>query len=314
MIAGVPFAGVLAVIVLVLGIAQVPALLVTLPVIAYVWVSGDYGTGPAVVYTVLLFVGGMLDNVLKPLLLGRGVDAPMPVVLLGALGGLATPGILGMFIGATVLAWATRSSCGGWRPIPTLGDGGGESPIRRPEPMRAMPSTGSRGDAYGPGRRRCCSAAAPRWARTSSGPRALAGRLDGGSLESLRAEQRGARASADADEWWRNFNDPVLDGSSPRRSASIPTCAPPACASWKRAPSSASPAARSIRRCSRRPAQVLGVGEQRSSGRDTSAVDCERRASASAGKSTSGASSGAASRPRTPATWPASPSTTTCRC
>ena len=46
----------------------------------------------------------MLDNVLKPLLLGRGVEAPMPVVLLGALGGLATAGILGMFIGATLLA------------------------------------------------------------------------------------------------------------------------------------------------------------------------------------------------------------------
>jgi predicted PurR-regulated permease PerM len=53
---------------------------------------------------VLLGVAGMLDNVLKPLMLGRGVDAPMPVVLLGALGGLATSGILGMFIGATLLA------------------------------------------------------------------------------------------------------------------------------------------------------------------------------------------------------------------
>jgi predicted PurR-regulated permease PerM len=74
-----------------------------LPVIAYVWASGDYGTGAAVTYSVLLFIGGMLDNVLKPLLLGRGVDAPMPVVLLGALGGLATSGILGMFIGATLL-------------------------------------------------------------------------------------------------------------------------------------------------------------------------------------------------------------------
>ena len=46
MIAGVPFAGVLAVVVLVFGIAQLPALLVTLPVIAWIWVSGDYGTGP----------------------------------------------------------------------------------------------------------------------------------------------------------------------------------------------------------------------------------------------------------------------------
>jgi predicted PurR-regulated permease PerM len=104
LIAGVPFAGLLALMVLVLGIAQVPALLVTLPVIAYIWVSGDYGTGKAATYTVLLFVAGMLDNVLKPLLLGRGVDAPMVVILLGALGGLATHGILGMFIGATLLA------------------------------------------------------------------------------------------------------------------------------------------------------------------------------------------------------------------
>lgn len=104
MIAGVPFAGLLALIVLVLGIAQVPALLVTLPVIVYIWMSGNYGTAAAVTYTVLLFLGGMLDNVLKPLLLGRGVDAPMVVVLLGALGGLATHGILGMFVGATLLA------------------------------------------------------------------------------------------------------------------------------------------------------------------------------------------------------------------
>jgi len=104
MVAGIPFAGALALLLLVLGIAQVPALLVTLPVIVYVWASGSYGTTAAIVYSVLLFIGGMLDNVLKPLLLGRGVDAPMPVILLGALGGLATSGILGMFIGATLLA------------------------------------------------------------------------------------------------------------------------------------------------------------------------------------------------------------------
>ncbi len=104
MIAGVPFTGVLAVVVLVLGIAQLPALLVTLPVIGWIWASGEYDTGPAVAYTALLFVGGMADNVLKPLMLGRGVDAPMPVILIGALGGMATHGILGMFVGATILA------------------------------------------------------------------------------------------------------------------------------------------------------------------------------------------------------------------
>jgi predicted PurR-regulated permease PerM len=104
LIAGIPWAGVLAVVVLVLGIAQVPALLVTLPAIAYLWSSGNYGTVAAILYTILLVVSGMTDNVLKPLMLGRGVDAPMPVILLGALGGMAAGGILGMFVGATFLA------------------------------------------------------------------------------------------------------------------------------------------------------------------------------------------------------------------
>jgi predicted PurR-regulated permease PerM len=104
LIAGIPFAGALAAVVLVLAIAQLPALLVTLPVIIYIWMSGDYGTVMAIIYTVLLAVAGLLDNVLKPLMLGRGVEAPMPVILLGALGGMASQGILGMFVGATLLA------------------------------------------------------------------------------------------------------------------------------------------------------------------------------------------------------------------
>jgi predicted PurR-regulated permease PerM len=105
LLASIPWAGVLALMVLVLGIAQVPALIVTLPAIVYIW-SGkaDYGSVEAVLYTVLLLVAGMADNVLKPLMLGRGVDAPMPVILIGALGGMATAGILGMFVGAVLLA------------------------------------------------------------------------------------------------------------------------------------------------------------------------------------------------------------------
>ena len=104
MVAGVPFAGGIALIVLVLGIAQIPVLPVTLLAIFYIWSGDGYGVAAAVTYSVLLVVAGMLDNVLKPLLLGRGVDAPMPVILIGALGGLASGGILGMFVGATVLA------------------------------------------------------------------------------------------------------------------------------------------------------------------------------------------------------------------
>jgi predicted PurR-regulated permease PerM len=103
-LAGIPYAGVLAVITLVLGVAQIPALLITLPAIAYLWMSGSYETTPAVIYTVLLVIAGFADNVLKPLLLGRGVDAPMPVILLGALGGMVSAGILGMFAGAVLLA------------------------------------------------------------------------------------------------------------------------------------------------------------------------------------------------------------------
>ncbi|UPY38295.1 AI-2E family transporter [Sediminicoccus sp. KRV36] len=102
--ASVPLAGVLALIALLLGIAQVPAVIVTLPAIGYIWASGEYGNGAAILFTSLLLVAGMADNVLKPVLLGRGVDAPMPIILLGALGGMATGGILGMFVGATLFA------------------------------------------------------------------------------------------------------------------------------------------------------------------------------------------------------------------
>ena len=46
----------------------------------------------------------MADNVLKPLLLGRGVEAPMPIILIGALGGMVSAGIVGLFLGAVFLA------------------------------------------------------------------------------------------------------------------------------------------------------------------------------------------------------------------
>ena len=104
LIAGIPVAGVLAVVALVLGIAQVPALVITLPAIIYIWASGHYNTGAAITYTIILLVAGMADNILKPMMFGRGVDVPMPVILFGALGGMASGGILGMFVGATALA------------------------------------------------------------------------------------------------------------------------------------------------------------------------------------------------------------------
>ena len=101
--AGVPGAGILTLIVLLIGIAQLPATIISLPVIAYIWWSGD-STLMNVVFSVYLLLAGMADNFLKPLLLGRGVDAPMPIILLGALGGMVSGGIIGLFVGAVLLA------------------------------------------------------------------------------------------------------------------------------------------------------------------------------------------------------------------
>lgn len=102
-IKGIPGAGILALIVLVLGIAQAPATLVTLPVIIYV-LSTEGFTGATIAFSLYIFVAGLADNVLKPLLLGRGVDVPMPVVLIGALGGMVVKGIIGLFLGPVILA------------------------------------------------------------------------------------------------------------------------------------------------------------------------------------------------------------------
>ncbi|RLB56290.1 MAG: AI-2E family transporter [Deltaproteobacteria bacterium] len=103
--ADVPAAGILAIAVLVLGIAQVPATVLTIPVIAYLWWAGDSNLSNAL-FTVYFLIAGLADNVLKPVFLGRGVDAPMPVILLGALGGMVTAGMIGLFVGAVLLALA----------------------------------------------------------------------------------------------------------------------------------------------------------------------------------------------------------------
>jgi predicted PurR-regulated permease PerM len=102
--AGIPAAGVLAFVVMLLGIMQMPAAIISLPAIAYLWWSGDASTTSNILYTIYLLLAGLADNVLKPLLLGRGVEAPMPVILIGALGGMVSGGIIGMFVGAVLLA------------------------------------------------------------------------------------------------------------------------------------------------------------------------------------------------------------------
>ncbi|QSX78784.1 AI-2E family transporter [Agrilutibacter solisilvae] len=102
---GVPAAGLLALAVLMLGIVQLPATLITIPVIIYVFATQGASAG-TIVFAIYVFIAGLADNVLKPLLLGRGVEVPMPVILIGALGGMITDGLLGLFIGPVVLGVA----------------------------------------------------------------------------------------------------------------------------------------------------------------------------------------------------------------
>jgi predicted PurR-regulated permease PerM len=104
---GIPAAGLLALAVLLIGIMQLPATLITLPVIIFVIVTKGVSTS-TVIFSVYVFVAGLADNVLKPLLLGRGVAVPMPVVLIGALGGMVTGGVIGLFIGPVMLAVAYK--------------------------------------------------------------------------------------------------------------------------------------------------------------------------------------------------------------
>jgi predicted PurR-regulated permease PerM len=102
MFAGVPAAGLLAIVILVLAIAQLPPLVVLLPVMFYVFSAES--TTVAVIFMVWSILVSMSDAVLKPIFLGRGVDVPMLVILLGAIGGMITSGIVGLFIGAIILA------------------------------------------------------------------------------------------------------------------------------------------------------------------------------------------------------------------
>ncbi|SAK49972.1 membrane protein [Caballeronia calidae] len=100
---GIPGAGLLALAVLLLGIMQLPATLITIPVIIFVIANEGVSTA-TIVFSVYVFVAGLADNVLKPLMLGRGVAVPMPVVLIGALGGMVSGGVIGLFIGPVMLA------------------------------------------------------------------------------------------------------------------------------------------------------------------------------------------------------------------
>jgi len=103
-IAGVPNAGVLAFAVLVLGIVQIGSLPILLPVVIWIWTAKDVGA--AVLITIILLLVGLSDNLLKPVLMGRGLSTPVLVIFIGVMGGTLAHGIVGLFVGPIILAVA----------------------------------------------------------------------------------------------------------------------------------------------------------------------------------------------------------------
>ncbi|WP_370977874.1 AI-2E family transporter [Agaribacterium sp. ZY112] len=101
---GVPGAGIWAVVVLVLAIMQLPPILILGPIAA--WAFSAYDSTPAALFLVWSIIVSVSDGFLKPLLLGRGLSTPMMVILIGAIGGMMLSGIIGLFVGAVVLALA----------------------------------------------------------------------------------------------------------------------------------------------------------------------------------------------------------------
>lgn len=99
---GIPGAPIWSALILLLAIAQLPTIIVAGPIIIYAF-SG-YETTPAIIFTIWMLVAGFSDTFLKPMLMGRGLDIPMPVILIGAIGGMISAGIIGLFAGAVVLA------------------------------------------------------------------------------------------------------------------------------------------------------------------------------------------------------------------
>jgi len=102
--AGVPAAGLLSFLVLLLGIIQVGAWIVLVPVVIWSWFV--LAKAAAVMFTIYMVPVLLLDNVLRPLVMARGLSTPMPVILIGVIGGALAHGLIGLFVGPIVLSIA----------------------------------------------------------------------------------------------------------------------------------------------------------------------------------------------------------------
>lgn len=97
-----PGAGLLALICLLLAVVQIGPSLILVGATIYVFSEAD--TVTAVLFLIWNIFVGLIDNVLKPMLLGRGTKVPMIVIFVGAIGGFLGEGIIGLFVGSVVLA------------------------------------------------------------------------------------------------------------------------------------------------------------------------------------------------------------------
>jgi len=99
----IPASGLLVVICLVMAIVQIDILLILMPISIYMFYDPNSSTFADVVFLIWNIMVGLMNNVLKPILLGKGVEAPMAVIFIGAIGGMIFQGIIGLFIGAVVM-------------------------------------------------------------------------------------------------------------------------------------------------------------------------------------------------------------------
>ena len=102
MVAGIPQASLIAFAVLVLGIIQIGPSIVLIPIIIWSWTFMD--TKSALLFTEYMVPVNLLDNLLRPIVMGRGLKTPMLVILIGVIGGTLAYGITGLFLGPIVLA------------------------------------------------------------------------------------------------------------------------------------------------------------------------------------------------------------------
>jgi len=101
-VADVPAAALLTLVCFFLAVIQVGPGLVVIPVTIYVFSGHD--TVFSLIYLVWAVFAGLIDNVLKPLLMGRGSSIPMVIIFIGAIGGMIFSGLIGLFVGAVILA------------------------------------------------------------------------------------------------------------------------------------------------------------------------------------------------------------------